>query len=143
MWLVLSFSVWRDSNPERVSTVNKTVRWTVFRGEVRSGYATRKQDARQRLCGCIPSGGPIKERIHPQGWVLFLILCYPRRDSNKPLRTTVRGDCCLGAATSVSEAIGTGSVETKSLQAGQEKSIDFVGAFFNEIRLSASEIASL
>ena len=38
------------------------------------------------------------------------------------------------------EPVGRGF---ESLTAHQEKSIDFVGAFFNEIRLAVREIASL
>jgi hypothetical protein len=37
----------------------------------------------------------------------------------------------------------TNSCGARILLGGPEKSIDFVGAFFNEIRLAASEIASL
>lgn len=44
-----------DSNPERVSGVKKTVRWTVFRREVRGGCATRTDDARAKpVSGIIP-----------------------------------------------------------------------------------------
>ena len=39
----------RDSNPERVSNVKKTLRGSVFSCEVRSGYAARREDA-ERLC---------------------------------------------------------------------------------------------
>ncbi|MCR5782731.1 MAG: hypothetical protein K6G90_08350 [Clostridia bacterium] len=35
----------RDSNPERVSRVKKTLRWSVFSGEVRSGCASRDEKA--------------------------------------------------------------------------------------------------
>ena len=48
---VLSFFRSGDSNPERVSAVKKTVLWTVFRCEVRSGYAARTQDARRSRSG--------------------------------------------------------------------------------------------
>jgi len=49
--IISTHFVWRlffrwDSNPERVSSEQKTVRWTVFRCEVRSGYAARTGDAR-------------------------------------------------------------------------------------------------
>ena len=46
--------IWRDSNPERVSGVKKTVRWTVFRREVRSSYAARTDDAKRSCRGIIP-----------------------------------------------------------------------------------------
>ena len=75
-------------------------------------------DSEERGFESLQAGQFKKESIRKDGF-FFLILYYPQRDSNKPLRTTVRGDCCLGAATSVSEAIGTGSAETKSLRAGQ------------------------
>ena len=42
------FLLVRDLNPKRVRNVNKTVRWTVFSSEVRSGYcceATVAEDA--------------------------------------------------------------------------------------------------
>ena len=54
----------RDSKPERVSTVKKTVRWTVFRCEVRGGYAARTQAGN---AGCIPCSSA-------QDLVLFLTL---------------------------------------------------------------------
>ncbi len=46
-WLALIVIVKRDSKPERVSGVKKTVRWTVFSCEVRSGYAARTDDAQR------------------------------------------------------------------------------------------------
>ena len=49
-----------DSNPERVSGVQKTVRWTVFSREVRSGYAARTDDARRSRRGIIPPAAPEK-----------------------------------------------------------------------------------
>ena len=54
--VVFSFSVRRDSNPERVSTVKKTVLWTVFRCEVRSDLS----QGRWMRSIHIPSSGPKK-----------------------------------------------------------------------------------
>ena len=61
------FFVWRDSNPERVSGVKKTVLWTVFSREVRRGYAARTQDARRSRCRCIPPSPPCKKPLLSTG----------------------------------------------------------------------------
>ena len=58
----------RDSNPERVSGTNKTVRWTVFSREVRSS--------------CIPSGAP-KEMLGVLTGHLFC-LCYTQNEQPPP-----------------------------------------------------------
>ena len=55
------FILQRDSNPERVSPVKITVRWTVFRGEVRRGYAARTQDTRRKPKWLCPFGRAKKE----------------------------------------------------------------------------------
>ena len=54
----------RDSNPERVSGEKKTVRWTVFRREVRSGYAARTDDARHSRSGIVPPAAPRRSKLY-------------------------------------------------------------------------------
>ena len=81
--LVLSFSVRGDSNPERVSAVKKTVQWTVFRHEVRRGYAARTQGARQSRSDCIPPGGPKKRASTAR-----LVLSFSVRGDSNPERVS-------------------------------------------------------
>ncbi len=58
--LLSFFRINRDSNPERVSDVKKTVLWTVFSREVRSGYDARTEYA---FGGFVPSGAPQKSTL--------------------------------------------------------------------------------
>ena len=53
--------------------MKKTVRWTVFSREVRSGYAARTDNARQSRSGIIPSGGPKKRHSHIRECLFFNI----------------------------------------------------------------------
>ena len=63
---MVSFLFYEVGDGGTRKAVKKTVRWTVFRCEVRSGYAARTQDARRSRCGCIPPGGP-KQNGHLMG----------------------------------------------------------------------------
>ena len=51
----------RDSNPERVRRVKKTVRGTVFSAEVRAHPCARTADARRSRGGCVPCSAPEPE----------------------------------------------------------------------------------
>ena len=59
----------RDSKPERVSGEKKTVRWTVFSREIRSGYAARRDDAKRHH----PSS-PARRKPHQTVWFFFLAM---------------------------------------------------------------------
>ena len=66
-----------DSNPERVSGVQKTVRWTVFSREVRSSYAARTDDAKRSCSGIIPHPLPLDSpRILPNPGFLFVLSAF-------------------------------------------------------------------
>ncbi len=65
--------------------------------------------------------------------------CGGKRERNEAQRSTI-APCYKRAQ---SRAPQEGCEALRSLLPLPEKSIDFVGAFFNEIRLTASEIASL
>ena len=86
----LFFVRW-DSNPERVSDVKKTVRWTVFSREVRRGCAARTQDARRSRCGCIPPGGP-KKRVSPSVTLSFFIRTDIRAPRNACVSQVLRAE---------------------------------------------------
>ena len=62
-----------DSNPERVRGVKKTVRWTVFSHEVRSGYTARTEYA---CGGFIPDGSPTKHRLKVGAFIFSLFTRY-------------------------------------------------------------------
>ncbi len=84
--VVFLFYVLRDSKPERVSSVLKTVRWTVFSYEVRSGCATRMKDASE-ACSFIPSPRPRQKTI----FILMIdvvFLFYELRDSKPEMMAT-------------------------------------------------------
>ena len=56
-----------DSNPERVSTVKKMLRWSIFRCEVRGGCAARTGSAKR-----FRPFQRAKEKTKPSGFV-FLV----------------------------------------------------------------------
>ena len=66
------FFIRGDSNPERVSAVKKTVRWTVFRREVRRSYASRTDDANE-MQRHHPTRCTIKRHTHILGVPSYIV----------------------------------------------------------------------
>ena len=69
---------YRDSNPERVSAVKKTVQWTIFRREVRSGCAARTDDANE-----VPRHHPTHCAINPLETLLRCLLSAGSNDQSR------------------------------------------------------------
>ena len=74
-----AFFVRGDSNPERVSGVEKTCLRHVFSCEVRSSFAARTGSARQNRCAAIPPGGPVESLERQVRSRAFFLLLFSAR----------------------------------------------------------------